>query len=547
MVSFKFQKENEIFSTTISKESKQETRSSIESNEEKPWPYLSVISKVNTPFQNGQNRRQFPNPTFDKTILLSCQWSKSQPQKVRHVNMEKTVNNDPKVFFRRFVGDEENSDPDCSFFISVDKIESEKPSTNHSIMLCDVRDHRLATKFIPNEVTGFWIRILGPPNKFTFQISLWQSLNTNRKKNSNFLMKVNEMNIDIKNIEAPKLKSKKKKKHQTDLALTLCFPHRRFKGGANTPTFCSNASFTQIISSLHDLFEEGKLSEFSEVYEMFCRQASEGETNQNKNAELKLFLLIEKSLFHTLQGEYRSSKKIIQQVVKNIIPKSLNKSFLLNRAYSYLASIHVLEGNLGTAQDCLNVLHVDRKGTLEDDLGHFYTLQGEIVLGFSKKLPNLRIRLAEEALFWFDKAKSTFEKGSKISLHKLRRLHLLKAELLLEGYYHDPCKVKLQEVKDIFEKLEGESLSLRNRCFMMLLKCRCSLFIENYWKRSEDLLTECKRIAEETFPEFKSSIKRLEKEREGRFVHELSSTLERLEIKGLKSNDMSYQADHESS
>ena len=65
MVSFNFQKGNEIFSTT-SKEAKQETRSSIESNEAKPWPYLSVISKVNTPFPNGQNRRQFPNPVYDK-------------------------------------------------------------------------------------------------------------------------------------------------------------------------------------------------------------------------------------------------------------------------------------------------------------------------------------------------------------------------------------------------------------------------------------------------------------------------------------------------
>ena len=458
--------------------------------------------------------------------------------------MDKTINTDPNIFFRRFVSDEENSDPDCSFFISIDKIESEKASTSHSIMLCDVRDHRLASKFIPNEVTGFWIRIFGPPNKFTFQISLWQSLKSSRKKNSDYLMKVNEMNIDIKNIEAPKRKSKKKRR--SGIAPTVCFPQRKFKGGTDTPTFCSNESFLQMISSLHDCLEEGKLSEFPELYEMYCKEASEDDTTQNKNAELKLFLLMEKSLFHTLQGEYRSSKKIIQQVVKNIIPKSPNKSFLLNRAYSYLASIHVLEGNLGTAQDCLNVLHVDRKGTLQDDLGHFYSLQGEVLLGFSKKLPNLHTRLTEEALLWFDKAENAFEKGPTVSLHKLCRLRLLKAQLFINGYYHDPCKTKLGKVKNAFEKLEGETLSLRNQCFLMLLKSEFSLF-ENRSQESEEFLTKCKEIAEDTFPEFKSSIKRLEKSGGGAFENELSSALERLEVRGLKSNDMSYQADHESS
>lgn len=423
--------------------------------------------------------------------------------------MDDTLNLDNKIFFKR-QQQETNNDPDCHFFISLDKIEMVNPQKdmNQFIMLCDVRAHKAASKLIPQDVTGYWVRFFGPQNTFKFYISLWQVLEKKRNNNNDHLMKVNEICIEVTNegmssqlATGPESKMKQKR----DQPGQVFFPKKNFRGNDLTPSFCSSKEFREIVTAFHDLLEGGKTDDFIKLYESQREELAKKDPNNISVIEYKLFLSIEKSLLQSVQGEYRAAKKTLQQVVSTV-SKSPNRTFLLNRAYSYLANIHILEGNLGTVEDCLYVLHADRKGIPFYDLGYFYAIQGELLIHFSQKSPDLKEGLLEESLYWLSKAEAAYKSDAEISSHRLVRLELLKAQI-----YMFSKSFEMQIMKGLLSHVDTEKLSLRNKCHLFILKSKCSLIEQNHTEAGESLGT-CKSISDDCFPQFKTAIKSLEKQ-----------------------------------
>ena len=445
---------------------------------------------------------------FLRQILLGCQWSKEE--KLRHVFLDNAINSDGKIFFKR-IHQDNNSDSDCLFFISLDKIEMVEPhkNINQFVMVCDIRDHKAASKSIPREVTGYWVRFFGPQNKFKFFISLWKVLEKKKRNdNDDHLMKVNEICIEVQNEGISPPVSGHLKKQKEEQVNQFFFPKKNFRGNDHTPSFCSSEVFIEIVTSFHGFLENGKINNFLELYESHRDNLSKKDPNSISVIEFKLFLSIEKSLFQSVQGEYRAAKKTLKQVVSNI-SKSPNRTFLLNRAYSYLANIHILEGNLGTAEDCLNVLHTDRKGIPYYDLGYFYSLQGESMMHFSQKLINLKEQLQEESKEWFAKAEVAYKNNAVMSFHRIIRLDILRAQLYMSLEF----QFETDKMKDYISRVEilGDKLSLRNQCHLLILKCQCKL-IEHKLDEAGELLVRCKSLSVDSFPVFKTLIKNLEKQ-----------------------------------
>ena len=462
--------------------------------------------------------------------------------------MDDTINLNEKIFFKRTHQDDNNPDSDCHFFISLDKIEMvEHPQQNMNrfVMVCDVRDHKSACNLIPHDVTGYWVRFFGPKNKFKFFISLWQVLEKRKRSNNDTnLMKVNEICIEIQNdgLISPvscDLRAEPKKEQISQ----VLFPRKKFRGNDYTPSFCASEVYNEMVTSFHGFLENGKIDDFLELYESYREELSKKDPKSTSVIEFKLFLSIEKSLFQSAQGEYRVAKKTLQKVVSNI-SKSPNRTFLLNRAYSYLASIHISEKNLGTVEDCLNVLHTDRKGIPYYDLGFFYTLQGESMMYFSQKFVDLKDRLQEESLDWFAKAEMAYKKNPVMSFHRLTRLDLLRAQLCI------PSKslfgANIDKTKHYITCVEvlGDKLSLKNQCHLLILKYKC-LLSEHKLDEATEPLVQFKSLAKDSFPEFTNMIKILEKEKH-RLEKEdtdLSSNMTQLDISGVNIDDIGYDGD----
>lgn len=462
--------------------------------------------------------------------------------------MPNTVNSNSSIYFSRS-RDLDTEQESCMFFISLDKVIShEKKDLSEKIMLCDVRDHRIASKCLPNEATGYWVRFLGPKAKFTFEISLWKSLKPKKRsvydKEKDYLIKVNEVCVEIENEGLKTRKTTRRYKTDTNKQkVTSSFLKKSFKGDFHTPSFCSRELFLQITSSLADCIENGNLVEFSNLYESFCvKTMDKGGGIDRDSIELKLLLSIEKSKFHSIQGDYFTAKKLIQQVVNNI-PKSPNKTFLLNRAYSYLASVHLIEENCGTVEDCLNFLQIDKRGISFEDVGYFFLIHGEAMMLFSKKLDGLQKELRNESLESLSKAETELNKCLPVSFHKTCKLNLLRAELYICEHYSSCCGSDIEKAKQYIKEVEKHPnlISLRTRCHLDLVKSEC-LFYQEEFCEAESLLAKCIEVAEETFPEFKTVCDKFKKQRDTLCVNSVSSVFKNLDLSESE-NNASYDAD----
>ena len=476
--------------------------------------------------------------------MLACQWMKGE--KLRHVFMDDTINTDEKIFFKRTRQDNNNPDSDCNFFISLDKIEMIDPqqSMNRFVMVCDVREHKSASKSIHYDVTGYWVRFFGPKNKFKFFISLWQVLGKQKRNNNDTnLMKVNEICIEIQNDGVTSSVPNSMTEPKKEIVSQVLFPRKKFRGNDHTPSFCSSEVYNEMVTSFHGFLENGKINEFLELYESYRSELTKKDPKSISVIEFKLFLSIEKSLFQSVQGEYRAAKKTLQQVVSNI-SKSPNRTFLLNRAYSYLAHIHISERNLGTVEDCLNVLHTDRKGIPYYDLGFYYALQGESMMHFSQKFVDLKDRLQEESMDWFAKAEMAYKNNPAMSFHRLTRLDILRAQLCMSSKFS--FEADTDKMKYYISRVEvlGDKLSLKNKCHLIILKYQCLLF-EHKLDEAVELSKKFKSLAKDSFPEFLNMIKNLEKEKQRleKEGEDLSSNIAQLDISSASIDDIGYDGD----
>lgn len=464
---------------------------------------------------------------YIRSILFGCYGRGNKQLKLRLCSTANTMNLTPNIFLERDLegfNTLENTisrsrAENCSFFLSLESISignvrvtTHAKEEERNIILCDVREHAIASNCLPEEVTGFWVRTFGPKQKFTLRVALWQVIHKEKRichlKKESFsddhVMKVNELKVEFENSDSKskkptkeKTKPKKLTKEKTRHVNPRCFPNIA-DCSDHQLTFCSKELYMQVTTCLRECIENGKFTVFSEKYEQFCQTLlGQKSTVHRDSIEFRLLLSCEMSQFHAYQGNYVEAKKVLQEVVVNVVAKSPNKTFFLNRAYLYLANVHLMEENCGLAEECLNMLQFKKNGSTFEDSTLFYVIYAVTLMTFSKKLPQMSDRLRTESFQTFLKAETYLQNSLPTSLNRLCWTLLQKARLFLCQHYSFCCSSNVNEAMECVKSVEkyGENLvSERNKCFLVIIKSEISFFQKDNDKAGE-LLNDAEHIA----------------------------------------------------
>lgn len=483
----------------------------------KSFPTLALLTNPDEVIMNGRSRKRFPDPVHDRSVLLACYDSNQAMIKIRHgmrcaktrffesimktrIDME-PVNDD---FFI--------SDESCSHFLCLDSIQVHdsdglKRDLANNIMMADIRDHSVAGKCLPDEITGYWVRMFGPKRKYSLYFSVWKNMvqdykeashNENHKTSlSNKMIKICEKCVVVWNSGREGKMKKRKTKKKKVLGITKALKEHELYGSDHIPSFCSREKYFQILSSLRESIENAKYDTFEEMYEQFSFGLTNSENRDD--VELKLFLWCEKSQFFAIQGNYPEAKKCLQKVVDNVVPRSPNKMFMLNRAYLLLANTHVMEGNNGTAEECLSVIQPDKKnGMPYEDICLFDLLRGIILMNFGKQLPRLSNFLWAESKESFEASEVNFKKTLPLMFNQYCRMHLNLGRLLMYQCLADGSKLNFDAPKKRIYVLESygvDKLSLHVRCLLSIVKSELLYHLKQEEKGSI-LLVEAQEMAE---------------------------------------------------
>ena len=430
-----------------------------------------------------------------------------------HYKHQRAINADPAIFKQRTILDED----ECQYFISLDTIQIEGSDTNYNdivenFLIADVREHAIAGECLPAGVSGYWIRIFGPKRKFKLTVSLWKNISENIKSRSfntnERLMKIGEICINLVNTGVSRIP--KRRKHHALSASRSMINNSNININNSFPSFCSRELYILMSTSLRECLENGKLELFEEMYSKFSGNLTI--ENQDK-LELNHFLSSERAHFLAMQGKLAEAKRLLQTTVEKSVPKSPNKIFLLNKAYLVLTNVHIIEGNYGTAEECLNVLQVDRKnGTPYDDATFFYYLYGIILMNFGKSLPALSSSLWKESHEAFTNSLNSFDHAIPSMLNQLCKI-LLNIIRLSMYAISSKTKIKCSNTPELYsicedisavkerisavEKYGLHKISARTCCLLNLVKAEV-VFNENNsaagYAMLEDLEKECSKL-----------------------------------------------------
>jgi len=470
-------------------------------NEGDKGPSLVLLSKSQELVKNYPKRTRFPDPTSDRSLLIECCFpeegalSKKVTFPVAHWARPGSVNCNRNIFRRRYalptlslsIDDESVVDPVADYLISIDSIEREitEGESKHMagdlsryIMISEIQDHMIASSILPDGVSGYWIRLFGQKTVFSLVISLWKrgksvrccKSHGGKAHNNQVATKVDEIIVILKNTgPLDRICRKNKHRRKKTAFYNNWFSQEKLQGTFHFPSFCSKETFIQISMCLGQCRENGQYDLFEEMYTKFNLRT------ESTNEEQKLFLWIERSLCLAVQGKFPEAKKLLQEVVENV-PRGSNKTYLLNRAYIYLAHTHVIEGNFGTADDCLTMLQIDRKnGTPYEDLGIYHMLRGMILMAFGTKVPKFSSQLFKESFHAFQEAFINFHMCLPLLFNHLCYSHIKSAQLLMcQG---KSCEKDRKEKYDtVQEKLKTidnigiDKLADRIKCSLNIVK-----------------------------------------------------------------------------
>lgn len=458
------------------------------SKKKKLCPTLALLTNPDEVIMNGRSRNRFPDPVHDRSILLACYDTEQNMIKIRH-GKRTGKNNCDSILKTRFDMEPINkefyiSDESSSYFLCLDSIQvfdgdGLKKDISDNVMMADIRDHSVAGKCLPDGVTGYWVRLFGPKRRYSLLFSMWKSKpkeasdkgKSHRNPLSNNVIKIAEKSIVIWN-SGKEGKPKKHKSRKKIPGLGKVLRENELRGSDHTPTFCTKEKYCHILTSLRECLENAKYEQFEELYNNFSCGLQE--LGNRDNVELKLFLWCERSQFYAVQGNFPEAKKLLQKVVDNVVPKSPNKSLILNRAYLFLANTHVMEGNNGTAEECLSVIQPDKKnGMPYDDMCMFELLRAIILMNFGKQLPRLSHFLWEESRTSFAACETNFLKALPLMFNQHCRMHLNLGRLLMCQFAAAKNDVTLDIPMQRISILEGyglDKLSLHIKCLLGIVK-----------------------------------------------------------------------------
>ena len=446
-------------------------------------PTLCVLSKPENGVINGKNRHRFPDPSQDKHVLLGIFDNEQTLFKLHYIDehgicmddtLEKEILKHPLSQY---------------YFIKLEQIQIDLASgeseikteySNKNIICAKLSDHTVSDSCVPKEVAGFWVRMFGPECLFTMNFTLW-SAEVNRKGTGNcyFPFKDGFLNEDFYNLQKLdeihiQFGNKLRKSKKSVAAAKKSSIHKK--------TVLEKPESLTIIDNLRVLRDNGKVAEFDARSIEIVNAAK-----KINDIDQELIVILEKSMCLCYQGNVSESKRLLQKAV-HLSSKSSCTLAVKNRAYLYLASIHVNDGNFGTAQECLGMLTNEHSNSMSlEDLELRALLHGVIMMNFGERISNMSQNLWHEAMENFEKALEWNKQNNYEEKMEDSRcvIHIWMAKLylaMLKSVCFPGCKMpdlenKVIEQLTIFENIYANKLSNRSMIFGLLVKAEYYIFL----------------------------------------------------------------------
>lgn len=447
-------------------------------------PKLCILSKPESSVINGKTRCRFPDPTQDKCVLLGLFDKEQTLIKLHYIDnegisidetLEKEIMKNPhgEHYFLKFEQ------------VQIDHAsggtEIQNKLHNNRIICAKLNDHTVSDTSVPEEVAGFWVRVFGPESTFTLNFTLW-SAEARKSSYSHFpckgnggkedfynLVKLDEIHVQFGN--EPR-HTKKRKNGKTKMSEAI--KQNLFE--------CKELMDT--IKSVRYIRDNGKVEEFdAKCYGLLKNAKRKG------NLDEELALILEQSTCLCYQGNASEGKKLLQRAVQRS-SKSKNSTAIKNRAYLFLAFIHINDGSYGTAQECLGMVDKEVNSSLSaEDMALRSLLHGIIMMNFGQRLNGMSQTLWHEAGENFENALD-YCQGSQSAMvtdDSICMIHLWMARLfigMLKAACSPGCKMpelenKVLEHLNYFDDIEPVKLSRRTTITGLLLQGEYQLFLHH--------------------------------------------------------------------
>ena len=360
-------------------------------------PEIRIVSRPTTHVPNGKNRLKFPDPKKDCCIkvAVNCQSSKlSLP--VSYFDDENEEY--PFTLGLRYVVQVTS----VLRFTKEDREQESDEPLNRLFCHCPLNQHKTATK---DKSLGFWFRFFGKPAKFVVTLSLkllgvskltkllrnTRELRSLALKDDGFL--VCSVDVDISNTgfqqNTRKIKNKLKSKDE--------------KSGNQVPHLYSDNSYQEIMKNIIELRNTQQFSELQ------CYLASV--LSSTKDCDVRTAVILEQSIEIARRGILNKAKLRIKDAV-DFASKCKNKALLLGRSYVYLSHIHEEDGNLGSAEECLEIARKNiEKFQPCEDTGDLCFQEGIVLMKFAKRMPKFGWKLQDKAILKFNEALLHYQQG----------------------------------------------------------------------------------------------------------------------------------------
>ena len=520
-------------------------------------PKLCVLSKPENEVLNGKSRCRFPDPSKDKCILLGI-FDKQQTLVKLHyvdcggINVDETL--EMEVLKNPY---------GIHYFLKLEQIqidhangetEIESKLNNKSIICAKLNDHTVSDTSVPEEVAGFWIRMFGAKCTFTMNFTLWSA--EAEKGNSHLPLKGNGANEDFYNfvkLDEIHVQFSNKPRHVK----------KRKKGRTkkvedNEQSLFETNELINIVKTVRNIRDNGKVEEF----DLKCSELLKN-AKRKGNLDEELVILLEQSTCLCYQGIPSEGKKVLQKAVQ-MSSKSKNSTAIKNRAYLFLALIHINDGSYGTAQECLGMLEKEMDGLLSvEDITLRFILHGIIMMNFGWKLNGMAQNLWQEAADNFESALDYCQanKNGMVTDDFICTIHLSMARLylgMLKSVCIPGCKMpdlenKVIEHLNFFDDIEPVKLSRRTTVNGLLLQGEYQMFLKHSEDASSifDNIVELIAIDNRLYYLEAKALEKVKKGDEGAGQHDSNAELALLaktrDLLAKSDSDTGYGADESSS
>lgn len=428
---------------------------------------IRIISKPTSHVRNGRNRHKFPDPKKDCCIKLA-------------VNCQSSKLSLPVSYFD-YENDDHHFTGGLSYVVQVtavrrftcegQEVSDDSPPTA-MYCCCPLSEHKAGTK---TKSLGFWFRFFGQPAKFLVTISLklhgMKKLlrGTKEHRSLSFCGEddlVCSVDVDISNTDFPHIASKKIVKSKS-----------KAKPIKQQPLLYACEEYRETMRKVLELRHNQHHSELDSYLSSVLDSVTVSD------CDIKVAVVLEQSLEMFRKGVFSRAKLRIKDAV-DASPKCKNKALLIGRSYLYLSQIHEADGNLGSAEECLEIARKKLEGLQScEDVGDLCFQEGTVLMAFAKRMSKFAWKLQGEAVAKFKEALLHYKDGVTATTNVTEKLCSTHARLAVLAFLSMPnTDISVTENALVVIEQNIDRVSVQTKYLYFLCKaedyCQHDLFEE---------------------------------------------------------------------